>query len=269
MRIDFSARSFARALALLMSGFIAAGCSSQVAGLSGHSFVDGSRALPAEPTGSVPRGMATPSWRLEHPLEQESQVPPRPLPEHAAVSRPGTVNFVNAFGAANAQARLRQPRVFLLRGLFGVFSTGLDSLAEELRAKGINVKVTGHLSWSATVSDILRERAAGKTSPLVLVGHSQGANNVIAVARSLKAHDVKVDLLVTLAPFLPPPVPSNVVHAINYYQFPGWGSPLTPDRGFDGRISNIDVAGDWTTFHITIDKSSKIHADISRAIAAL
>jgi hypothetical protein len=162
-----------------------------------------------------------------------------------------------------------EPRVLLLRGWFGVFSTGLDSLANELGAKGINAEVAGHLYWAAAVADILRERAAGKTGPLVLAGHSQGANNVIDVARSLEAHNVPVDLLVTLAPFMPAPIPANVVRAINYYQSPGWGSPIAPDRGFHGKLSNIDVGDDWSISHISIDKSARVQADISREIAVL
>jgi hypothetical protein len=162
-----------------------------------------------------------------------------------------------------------EPRVLLLRGWFGVFSTGLDSLADELRANGINAEVAGHLYWATAVSDILRERAAGKTGPLVLVGHSQGANNVIDVARSLEAHNVPVDLLVTLAPFLQDPIPANVARAINYYQSPGWGAPIAPDRGFHGKLSNIDVWDDWSISHINIDKSARVHADISREIADL
>src|ERR1700734_1219466 len=42
-------------------------------------------------------------------------------------------------------------RVILLRGWFGVFSTGLDSLADELKAKGIKAEVAGHLYWSTAV----------------------------------------------------------------------------------------------------------------------
>src|SRR6266702_8273860 len=76
-----------------------------------------------------------------------------------------------------------EPRVLLLRGWFGVFSTGLDSLADELKPLGITAEVAGHLYWSTAVADIVRERAAGKTGPIVLVGHSQGANNVIDMAR--------------------------------------------------------------------------------------
>jgi len=162
-----------------------------------------------------------------------------------------------------------EPRVVLVRGWFGVFSTGLDSLADELKAKGIKAELSGHLQWSAVVSNIVRERAAGSTPPLVFVGHSQGANNVIDMARSLGTHNIPVDLLVTLAPFLQSPVPSNVMRAINYYQSPGWGAPLIPDRGFRGKIVNNDVANDWTILHVSIDKSAKIHGEVMREIEAL
>jgi acetyl esterase/lipase len=162
-----------------------------------------------------------------------------------------------------------EPRVLLLRGWFGVFSTGLDSLADELKAKGIKAEVAGHLYWTTAVSKILRERTGGNTGPIVLVGHSQGANNVIDMARSLEPHNVPVDLLVTLAPFMQDPIPANVVRAINYYQAPGWGAPLTADTGFHGKLANVDVGGDWSISHINIDKSARIHADLAREIVAL
>ena len=109
----------------------------------------------------------------------------------------------------SAAARAAEPKVLLFRGWFGVFSTGLDTLAKDLKAKGIDAEVASHLSWSTAVSDILKARADGKTGPLVLVGHSQGANNVIEMAQSLQSHNVPVDLLVTLAPFMQDPVPGQ------------------------------------------------------------
>jgi len=166
-------------------------------------------------------------------------------------------------------AQASAPRVLLLRGWFGVFSTGMDSLADELRANGIDAEVAGHLHWSTAVADILRERSEGRSGPLILVGHSQGANNVIDMARTLESHNIQVDLLVTLAPFMQDPVPGNVLRAINYYQSPGWGAPLAPGLGFRGRLSNIDVANDLTITHITIDKSARVRAEIVREIIAL
>ena len=159
--------------------------------------------------------------------------------------------------------------VYLLRGWFNVFSTGMDTIAEELRSKGIRAEAMGHLSWRSAVSKIVDERTSGATSRLVLVGHSQGANNAIDMARELAKHGIAVDLLITLVPFMQDPVPANVARAINYYQAPGWGSPLTADPGFKGEIANINIAQDYEVLHITIDKSAKVQAAVVAAIAEL
>jgi hypothetical protein len=160
-------------------------------------------------------------------------------------------------------------RVILLRGWFGVFSTGLDEIADALKAKGIRAEVASHLHWKTAADEIVRERAEGKTDALVLVGHSQGANNVIDMARVLEAHNVPVALLVTLAPYKQNPLPANVMRAINYYQSTGWGAPVTAEPGFRGKLSNIDVREDSTVSHINIDKSARIQAEIAREIGAV
>lgn len=160
-------------------------------------------------------------------------------------------------------------RVYLVRGWFGVFSTGMDSMAEGLRGKGIKAETIGHLSWKSAASRIAKERAAGNTDRLVLVGHSQGANNIIDMARELEKSKVPVDLLITLAPFLQDPIPSNVVRALNYYQSPGWGTPLIADRGFKGELANIDVGSDLGIFHVNIDKSSRVQQEVLGVITSL
>jgi hypothetical protein len=119
-----------------------------------------------------------------------------------------------------------ETRAILLRGYLGLFSDGLDRLAQELRARGINAEVRKHLYWTTTVSDILRERTAGKVGALILMGHSQGGNDAIEIARALEISYVPVDLLVTFDPYQQKPVPANVARAINYYQ-----------RGGDGGVS--------------------------------
>ena len=162
-----------------------------------------------------------------------------------------------------------EPRVLLMRGWFNVFSTGMDDLGDKLRARGINAEVKPHTYWDTALAEILQERAAGKVAPIVLIGHSQGANNAVVLAHSLKPHHVPVDLLITLAPFMQDVIPSNVVRAINYYQAPGWGSPLVPGPGFHGKITNNDLSSDLAVFHITIDKTSKVHEAIIREVAEL
>jgi hypothetical protein len=161
------------------------------------------------------------------------------------------------------------PRVILLRGWFGVFSMGLDGVASELKAHGVDAEVAGHLNWQNEVAEILRERSAGRTGPLILIGHSQGANNVIDMARTLESSHVTVDLLITLSPFMQNRVPGNVVKAINYYQAPGWGQALEAEPGFHGKLINVNLADDPTISHIGMDKSTKVQTEILREIAAV
>jgi hypothetical protein len=162
-----------------------------------------------------------------------------------------------------------ETRAILLRGWLGLFSGGLDKLADELGAQGVHSEVRKHLYWTTTVTDILRDRAAGKIGMLILIGHSQGGNDAIEIAHALELSHVPVDLLVTFDPYGQKPVPANVARAINYYQNGGWGLPLIPEAGFRGKLVNIDLAGDSSIFHYNIDKNDRIHAEVLREIEAL
>ena len=168
-----------------------------------------------------------------------------------------------------SSATKAETQVYLLRGWFGVFSTGLDDLAAELRSRGIKAETVGHLAWRTTVSKIIKYHASGNSGPLVLVGHSQGANNVIDMARLLQRENIPVDLLVTLAPAGQDPIPGNVMRAINYYNSPGWGAPVTADAGYRGKLTNINLGGDFGITHMAIDKNPRIQAEIERAILAV
>ena len=185
-------------------------------------------------------------------------------------ARRALLAFVAAASALYACAAYAdvETDVYLLRGWFGIFSTGMDTMAEELRSRGINAEAIGHLAWREAAAKIIAERAAGKTSRIVLVGHSQGANNIIDMARELQAHNVVVDLLITLAPYMQDPVPANVARALNFYQAGGWGTPLTADPGFKGELANIDMGSEVGIFHINIDKSTKVQAEVIAAIVA-
>jgi hypothetical protein len=159
-----------------------------------------------------------------------------------------------------------ETQVYLLRGWFGVFSTGLDTMADDLRSRGVKAETLGHLGWKSAVAKIIKDRKAGKSGGLVLIGHSQGANNVIEMARMLEKEGISVDLLVTLAPMLQDPIPGNVARAINYYNSPGWGAPVKADVGYRGKLSNINLGGDIGMAHIAMDKSPDIQVEIERAI---
>src|SRR3979411_2226790 len=59
-----------------------------------------------------------------------------------------------------------ETQVYLLRGWFGVFSTGLDTMADDLRTKGVKAETVGHLAWKSTVANIIKDRKAGKSGGL-------------------------------------------------------------------------------------------------------
>ena len=160
-------------------------------------------------------------------------------------------------------------RVVLLRGWFGVFSTGLDRIAEDLRGRGIKAETIGHLQWQASVASIVKERGVGDKPRIVLVGHSQGGNDAIKMARELEGHNVPVDLVITLAPWQQDPVPRNVVKAVNFFQAGGWGSPLAGAPGFKGEIANIDIGDEPGTFHINIDKNKRVQSEVVSMIVGL
>ena len=59
------------------------------------------------------------------------------------------------FALVWSSCALAEMRVYLLRGWFGVFSTGIDKMADDLRAKGIKAEAIGHLEWKAAADKIV------------------------------------------------------------------------------------------------------------------
>ncbi|HEX8323183.1 MAG TPA: hypothetical protein VF595_04645 [Tepidisphaeraceae bacterium] len=176
------------------------------------------------------------------------------------------------------------PRVgnaYLFRGFIGVFSTGMNSLGEELTAQGVRTTVFQADQW-ATVADTIAERYKNNPSvePVVLVGHSYGADNIVRIAQRLKDKNVQIDLLVTLDPVTPPKVPANVKQVVNLYQSNGvmdampWlrGIPLESEKPDTVKLANLNIRTDRTDLlddslnHFNIEKKPKIHEEVIRQI---
>jgi thioesterase domain-containing protein len=157
----------------------------------------------------------------------------------------------------------RSGYVFLLRGFADVFSRGLDQMAATLDRQGIDVEVTNHNSWRSVALDIIdRQRRFGRR-PVVLVGHSLGANAVIQIAELLKKEHINVQYMALFAATGPDPVPSNVRHVDNFYfATKGWGEPLTADAGFSGRLRNRDYSTADGVGHFNIDKQPQIQREV-------
>jgi len=176
--------------------------------------------------------------------------------------------------------------VYLLRGFIGIFSTGIDHLGEEINTSGVRAEVYQDDQWGR-LADAIAARYASQTNaparqPLVLIGHSYGADDVVRIARKLQASHVTVDLLVTIDPTTPPTVPTNVLHTVNLYRPNGLldalpffrGIPLSGDPG-GHPIDNINIRTDPRhlmepgTDHFNIEKRPEIHAVVIHEVLAV
>jgi hypothetical protein len=172
----------------------------------------------------------------------------------------------------------RAGNVYLVRGLIGFFSAGIDSLTEEIDQSGVRAHVFQEDQRELIAQSMVETyRNSGDHEPLILVGHSLGADDVLMISRELQKAGVEVDMLITLDCTRPDPasVPGNVKIAYNYYQPSIWdgtgilrGIPLTTDPDFKGKFVNMNVRKEyknlleWDTNHVNIDKNKKIHADV-------
>lgn len=159
-------------------------------------------------------------------------------------------------------------RVFLLKGGGGgFFSNGLSKLSDKLNIVGASSSVVSLEKWREVAADILAQHAAGRpVSPLVIIGHSWGANAALLMAVELGKYDVPVDLVVTFDPLDSIQVGSNVERVINFY-IKISGKPVAARRDFTGVLENFNVAdlkeGIW---HPTIDDNEGLQ---KRAIEAV
>ncbi len=104
------------------------------------------------------------------------------------------IAFLFSSGNANASGH-----IYLLRGLAGIFSTGLDVLDQKLVQRGFTATVHGHLDYEEFAREAARLQKSGK-GPIVIMGHSLGADAAIFMADKMKSLGAPVALVVTFGP---------------------------------------------------------------------
>ena len=126
----------------------------------------------------------------------------------------------------------RAGNVYILRGFMGVLSPGLDTLRHKCESDGVRANLYEGDQWADLAdSMIARYRPDPRPEPLILIGHSFGADDAILVSRRLADAGIAVDLLISLDPVLPETVPDNVRRAINFYRPNGVTDFLPVFRG--------------------------------------
>jgi pimeloyl-ACP methyl ester carboxylesterase len=169
--------------------------------------------------------------------------------------------------AAGKGERGRGPQVYLLRGLANVFSTGLDEIGRRLRVAGIDAHVEGFSAWRSALNKIVADREKFGPSPVVLVGHSLGANAIISLAQALEKHGIRVDYMASFAATSPSPLPANIKRVVNFYfSRHSWGEALMAGPGFKGRLENRDLSHDPNVNHFNIEKQRNLQDEVVKGV---
>jgi hypothetical protein len=173
-----------------------------------------------------------------------------------------------------AQAQTSPPQqasqIYLIKGLADVFSSGMDALAARLSHQGIVARVESHTASEAIADEITRRFRAGERRPIVLVGHSLGADVAGGIARRLNDRHVPVALLVTFGPMHDTPVTPNVGQAVNYYQSQSiWSGRMVAAPGFRGPPANINLDSTPGINHFNIEKTDRLQTETIARISAV
>jgi hypothetical protein len=159
------------------------------------------------------------------------------------------------------------PKILVLRGVFEVFSLGMNDLTGKLAARGYDVKVT---SWSLALSDV----QCSDQQRYVIIGHSLGGRMCAWVSRKLKSCGKSVPLLIIVDANLIQPIPANVERCLHLHVTNPYGvfhgspvraeSPSTEIINWDvsrGQVSHIEGVN-----HFNIDATPWVHRIIIEVI---
>ncbi|NKB50689.1 MAG: hypothetical protein GKR97_00430 [Rhizobiaceae bacterium] len=176
----------------------------------------------------------------------------------------------DAFAQEHANSSRPRGDIVLVRGGFNIFSEGLDSIAGKLARRGIAARLYRHRQGSQIVDSILENQKRYGKHPIILIGHSWGANRILNVARILSGHGLKVRYVVTIAATNPSPASRNIQKLTNYYfKHNGWGEPVEAAVGFRGSLTNVDMSTTAEVHHFNVDDYPQLQSQIINNVVRL
>jgi len=170
-----------------------------------------------------------------------------------------SAGMVLVLGTSSGMAQSRA-HVYLLRGLLNVFSLGMDTLASELSARGVYATVDNHTSWQSLADQAAARYKAGTEGPIIIIGHSLGADAVMEMSAYLGEKGVPVALAVPFDGTQSLAASSNIARVLNITQRSY--AYMRRSAGFKGTLVNFDVSSDGSIDHLNIDKSPRLHAKV-------
>lgn len=149
-------------------------------------------------------------------------------------------------------------QIYLMRGLANVFSRGMDEIGARLQQNGFRPVVANWRAGPHSAQQIANTYLRGQRAPIILIGHSLGANAVVEMGHSLARQKVPIAYMVTLDATQQLVVPGNVREFVNFFQNNGFGRPIARPSYFRGTMINIDLSDRQYIRHKNIDQRELI-----------
>ena len=164
--------------------------------------------------------------------------------------------------AEKRAAATRTGEIYLMRGLMDIFSRGMDSMAAKMRREGLYAMDTSYTKWREISDDIIaRSKRKEVSYPVIIMGHSLGANDASKMATYLGQNGVKVAYVVAFDPTEPGYVGKNVGKVVNYY-LPNGKNRIRKGSGFKGSLANVNVSDMPDIKHTNVEKNPKLQARV-------
>lgn len=171
---------------------------------------------------------------------------------------------------ARIAAAPRTGEVYLMRGLMDVFSRGIDVMATKINRAGVYALNTSYTNWRAIADEIIARDKRGEVSyPIVIIGHSLGANDAPKMATYLGQRGVKVAYVVGFDPTEVGYVGKNVARVVNFYLPHEEDNRMRKGNGFSGHLQNISMAGRDEITHTTIEKNPSLQNQVISRILSM
>jgi thioesterase domain-containing protein len=189
---------------------------------------------------------------------------PQALAAPASVAKP-------APAATKPAATITQGHVYLIRGLGNFLSRGIDTFKSEFDALGVPNTIFNHTRYSEITDQVIASYRKDKNlAPIIIIGHSFGANAAVRMANRLGASGVPVRLLVTFDSVWDNPElgSGNAAEVIDYYK-PEFGRAARLAAGFKGPVASTNLAGHADITHDSIDKNAAFHKVVVARVLAI
>lgn len=166
-------------------------------------------------------------------------------------------NIITGSTEPTAASQPSGGKVYVFRGMGGrIMSWEMDRVTDKLGKSGIDAETYNHVNWRGPADEaIARYKSQTQKGPIVVVGHSAGADASVRFAERLRDAKVPVNLVVAFDPTrFGDDVPPNVDRFLTIwssFNFFGGGN-VQPETSFRGHYASIDLRNYWEVLHVNL-----------------